>query len=281
MRSLRVAILRTFKKKGVRMEKSITVWDLDHTLNDCTEIYDIPREKSIAFIRSQPHLDFPEPEVRKMYDILSIDMKYRINPDTGKYYLYTKERFTHIFKYLYQDLCTKAGISPRGDILPRLNAIASSGLNKETYRRSVKPEVPELFKVLHEKNVAIHILTKGDEVVQREKIEAMKDVLKERGCEGCLTSFRIVPDLKESEVFASFLEGNDFRNKYCIGNSFVYDIAPGIAVGFDGIFIPEDVWETDGPKEIEEASKENKCIIIRELNDLLESYGEFFPYLPV
>lgn len=263
------------------MQKSITVWDLDHTLNDCTEIYDVPREKCIEFILLQPHLNFPESEVREMYDILSIDMKYRINPDTGKHYLYTKERFTHIFKYLYQDLCTKAGISPRGDILPRLNTLASSGLNKETYRKSVKPEVPELFKALHEKNVAIHILTKGDEVVQREKIEMMKEVLEEKGCGNCLTSFRIVPDLKEPKVFASFLEGNDFRMKYCIGNSFFYDIAPGITVGFDGIFVPEDVWETDGKKEREEASQENKCIIIKDLSDLLDLHGELFPYLPV
>lgn len=264
------------------MQKSITVWDFDHTLNNCEEIYDNPANEAIKFLNTQPEfIFFPEGKLLEIHDALSSTMKYEINLETGKPYLYTKERFTHLFPRIYESLCTITGINPRGDIYPDLEQIVLKGFNKETYRRSVKPEVPALFRILHERNVEIHILTKGDGIVQREKIEAMQEILLEKGCGDCMTSFRIVEDKKKPEFFAQFLNGENFAMKYCIGNSFVYDIEPGIQVGFDGIFIPEAVWETDGPNEIVRAKKEDKCIIIEHLRDLIERHDSLFPYPPI
>lgn len=255
------------------IKPSLFVFDLDDTLMDNVHDYAEPiLEMSRVIIKE---LGPAAPHVSALIALEQEIDKRRVkevNPDTGKPFGYTMERFPGTMVETYRAVCAKSGITPEPRIESNLYRIGMLAFDKAQYKQNIKPNALHLLKTLHENRCEVVILTKGDPRVQNLKVEALKTQLKQSsGDANAITGYTIVEVVKTAEEFNALrlLSRNRHDAPYAIGNDYDKDIVPALAAhpSFRGIWIPVETWETLGTTDTTLKRMDERCVM---LNSLLE-----------
>lgn len=251
--------------------RKLFVFDLDDTLIDNVHDYAEPLLDACKFIiktlgRKAPHVS------RLIALEQEIDSRrvHEINPKTGRPYLWSMERFPGSMVEVYRHICTQSGIAPRLDVESKLYNIGLCAFNQTMYIENINPHAPAVLNFLKNQGDQCVLLTKGDETVQKRKINAL-DI-----SGYCLPSY--IVDNKTPEIFRA-IDANwrpdGFHELWTVGNSYSSDIKPAIEAGYKGIYIPVETWETIGKmdKILAEVDKE-KSLVLNALDELITRYGE-------
>ncbi len=195
---------------------------------------------------------------------------------------YHRERFPKSCMDTYFHFCDELGVQRDEEIAIQIYKIG------ESFWKDVTPSLmwgaARVLDFLFEKGDEMHILTKGDEVVQRHKMEVNKlwRWIPEK-------RWHIVSD-KDTQVFKKVSKGMDLSNVYMIGNSQKSDINPAIEVGANGIYVPFYTWIHEESHEFSVPIKEEyaldnrgevlmletgrKVFVLPNIKDIMDLYNE-------
>lgn len=218
------------------------VFDLDDTLMDNVHDYAKPILDAAWFIvqtlgSRAPHVS----KIIAMEQELDLRRINEINPDTGKPYLYSMERFPGSLVETYNEICRQANVVVRKRTQQDLYGIGLNAFAKEMHFQNIKPHAQAVVKFLYNQHDHLILCTKGDERVQKNKIAALSYA----GIHAFFSD-TIIVDQKTPDLFAR-LATRYSGVCYSVGNSYDSDIAPALAApGFRGILIPVETWESIG-----------------------------------
>ncbi len=252
------------------------VFDLDDTLMDNVHDYSEPILEATKLIIDA--LGYRAPHVAQIVSMIQeIDLSRRnqIDPTTGAHYGYSKRRFPGSLVETYRAICQRINWQTFDEIEKELEMIGLSAFSEVRYTRNIKHGAVELLRRLITEKDGIAILTKGDAEVQKLKIDCFFRACRERGCNTSLIQVRIVDTEKSPGDFSEIKQGMPGCDTwYSVGNDYDKDIAPAIDVGFDGLWIPVETWESMGKlKEIKESRmNKSRCTEFESLNKILEMY---------
>ena len=244
------------------------VFDLDDTLIDNVHDYAKPILDAAWLIIQT--LGAKAPHVSKIIAMeQEIDLRRvkEINPDTGKPFLYSMERFPGSLVSTYNEICQSIKMTPIKETQKKLYDIGLMAFDKEMYYQNIKPYALELIHFLSRWNDELILYTKGDERVQNNKIIA----LAHKGVMQFFTDI-VIADQKNANTFAKFATRCSGRC-YSVGNSFNADIAPALATpGFSGILIPVETWDTIGKTKFESADNVDNLYVLDNLAQIMDIY---------
>lgn len=251
------------------MASKVWVFDLDGTLMN-SDFYQKPTEEACTEIMRALGDKSPSfAEIKRKHGELDKRMVYLRNPDTGKLYLYTKQRFPTSLVKIYEIFCKETGIDMSVPVTRRLYAIGLKAFKEERYIRKIKPQSFSIAKFLKEQGDILVILTKGDKRVQGDK----KRALKKAGLLKYFDDFIIAPDSKYAyfKLIKSRYEGSSY---YSVGDTYKDDIMPGIKAGYFGIYIPYLLnWKEVGKfKRIEQGRSKKNSNHYDNLMEIVEKY---------
>jgi|SRR3989344_1687561 len=250
------------------MAKKLFVFDLDDTLIDNVHDYAEPILEMAGYIVR--HLGSKAPHVYKIIGIEEeIDAKRvkEINPDTGRPFGYSMERFPGTCVETYREIARRSGVMTDIICEIELERIGMKAFVTERYSANVKKNAKKTLDFLKFRGDELMLLTKGDTRVQVNKTEA----LRQSGID-VFSKIRITDgkDRKEFLVLAGRFKGK----KYSVGNSYDSDIVPAFEAGFKGIYIPAETWETLGKLPAILSKVDNdRCYVLDSLESLISQYG--------
>ena len=129
------------------------------------------------------------------------------------------------------------------------------------------PDALQTLNFLQSKEDLILLLTKGDKRVQGLKLSAL-DAGKR------FIRVRVVED-KNPDVFRETARGFEDYRLFSVGDSYNGDISPAIEVGYRGVWIPRETWDTVGKiREIRARVDGTRCVELCSLRELIERYDE-------
>ena len=256
------------------MAGKIFVFDLDDTLIDNVHDYAEPILDTCRLIvktlgRKAPHVDVI---IALEHEIDSRRVK-EINPDTGKPFLYSMERFPGSMVEVYREVAKCAGVATDPELEKEFYAIGMQAFDESRYAKNINPAAKTVLDYLTNNGDEAALLTKGDRRVQQKKIAALRNA----GISH-LSPVHIV-DQKLSRTFSltvGFRSGSakDFT-VYSVGNSFESDIVPALEAGFKGIFIPVETWDLIGKMDdMIRRAKDAGAIVFMDLGDIITHYKE-------
>lgn len=192
---------------------------------------------------------------------ITLSMVTETNPETGKAYGFSMERYPLSLVRSYKELC-KEGFGKFDEyIAQEIYKIGLSTFNPKQYRDSGKVLGAELVLnfLLAQKDTII-LMTKGDPRVQERKIKALE-----------LTSWfkeiHIVAD-KTKECFFGFKKRFPTQPVWKVGNSFKSDMKPALEAGLKGIFIPYSTWKHE-VYDRKDAENEKNIVIISDIRQII------------
>ncbi len=221
------------------------VFDLDDTLMDNVHDYAKPiLDAAWLIIKTLGHKAPHVSKIIAMEQEIDLRRVNEINPDTGKPYLYSMERFPGSLVETYKEICQKTHATPLKEKQIELYNIGLMAFDKEMYLQNIKRDAMAVANFLYKKGDHLILCTKGDTRVQKNKIEALNYL----GI-GQFFSDMVIVDQKNSDTFSQFASRYS-GSCYSVGNSYASDIAPALAApGVRGILIPVETWDSiDRPK---------------------------------
>lgn len=249
--------------------RKLFVFDLDDTLIDNVHDYAEPILDTMRIIIKT--LGSRAPHVTKLITIEhEIDARrvHEINPETGKPFLYSMERFPGSQVETYGEICRQVRVVPDPAIEAKLYQVGMKAFDEKRYRRNIKPGAKEVLEFLLAQGDTPVLLSKGDPRVQEKKLRALKAV----GID-CFTKVR-VEDLKTPQMFQEIREEFPDLNPISVGNSYDSDIVPALEVGYFGIYIPVETWEVIGKMdEIAAKVDKSRCLILTDIRQIISFYG--------
>lgn len=251
------------------MAGKVFIFDLDDTLIDNVHDYAEPILEMARLIISElgslaPHVSF----VVALEEELDLARRSEINPNTGKPFGYSMERFPGSLVETYRSICRKAGVNPIVSVETELYGVGLKAFDSLRYVRNIKPRVKEVFDFLKTLGDDLIIYTAGDSRVQNNKISALES------CD-IVSNFVKIVDKKTPDSFRQFLEIAGYNRVYSVGNNYNSDIQPALEAGYSGIYIPVETWETLGKMdEIRKLVDSTRCIELKSLAEIMDIYGE-------
>src|SRR3989344_3242824 len=190
------------------------VADLDDTLIDNVHDYADPILDACRLIVHT--LGNKAPHVTKIIAIEQEIDKRRvkeINPNTGKPYLFSMERFPGSLAEVYREICGWSRTPPDKGVEARLYDIGMQAFDDRRYLANVNPYAREVLAFLQQNGDQVILCTKGDEKVQAKKIKALQDSGIDINC------FRevLIVDTKDAKLFSAIKDGCGTRSCYSIG----------------------------------------------------------------
>lgn len=249
------------------------VFDLDDTILDNVHDYGDPILDSCRLIIHT--LGSKAPHVSKIIAMEQEIDKRRItqvNPDAGKLFMYSMERFPGSLVETYREICCGSRIIPDNAIEKQLFEIGLQAFNPSCYKKNIKPHMKEIVQFLSSRGSTLGILSKGDSRVQENKFKA----LQEAGIFELFSSADIVEREKTTEDFARIASRfSQCKDLWAIGNDYEKDILPAFEAGFRGIFIPVETWEMmNRMEEIFAKVDRTRCRIFENLFQIEKQYEE-------
>lgn len=251
---------------------NLFVFDLDNTLISTIHDYADPiLEACRKIIRvlgeKAPHVS----QIVAMEQEIDRRLVNEINPRTGRPYFYSKERFPTSLVETYNQICKRAGDLPLPAVQDELYRIGLGAFDEKRYGKNLKSGALEVIEFLRSKGDILFLLTKGDRGVQERKIAALnaQDIR--------FNGVRIVEEGEKQEGHFSEIARGFPNNipKFSVGDSYDSDIAPAIAAGFYGIWLPVETWDVIGRmEEIRKTVSRNQCRELSSLRDLMLIYEE-------
>ncbi|HEY4521810.1 MAG TPA: hypothetical protein VJH05_01570 [Candidatus Paceibacterota bacterium] len=254
---------------GAKMTEKLFVFDLDDTLIDNVHDYAQPILDATSLIVEE--LRSKAPHVTRIINLeQEIDSRRvkEINPQTGKPFLFSMDRFPGSLVEVYRYICKQAKINPKAQTEERLFAIGLKAFDEQRYGSNIILGAKTIVDFLRNQGDVVVLLTKGDKSVQRKKIMA-------------LGSAHINFDnicVVETKNFKHFQQMTNFcfppcQKWFSVGNSYESDIAPALEVGYKGILIPVETWEVIGKmEEILAKVDREKCFVFGDLFEITEKY---------
>ena len=246
---------------------SLLVFDLDNTLIATTQDYTDPilemcRKVIQVLGEKAPHVS----QIVAMEQEIDKRRVRETNPSTGRPYFYSMERFPGSLVETYNQICRKVGELPLPEVQSALYEIGLGAFNERRYGKNLKKGAFEVIEFLRLRGDVAFLLTKGDRRVQEKKIAA----LKARGLQ--FDGVCVVDDGEKQERHFSEIAG-EFPNcvqRFSVGDSYEFDIAPAIAAGFYGVWLPVETWDVTGRmEELRGVVRRDKCIELASLQDLI------------
>ena len=255
------------------MKKAFTL-DLDDTLYWNVHDYCYPTLEFERFImdllgHKAPHISV----IRKLEGEIDRARLNEINPKTNEKFGYTMHRFPGSLIETYRTICSRIDVPFDKKIAKKVWQIGMKAFDFDLYKRKgLVKGAEEVLDFLKEQGDELILLTKGDEHVQRLKIDALN-------LKRWFSEIYIVP-LKTKEIFKKI----EFKQKifskkvknYNVGNSFQSDIKPALETGFSCIYIPCETWEfpKEEPEKALKKAGKNKLFIFQEIIEIKQRYKE-------
>ncbi len=251
--------------------KKVFVFDLDDTLIDNMHDYADPLLDSCRLIiktlgNKAPHVS----KIMAMEQEIDKRRVSEINPDTGKPFLYSMERFPTSLVETYRQICERVGVSVTETVENQLYIIGMNAFDEARYIQNINPNALQILDFLHNQGDTLILCTKGDVRVQTKKVNAFQAI----GITH-FTKIYIVED-KTTDTFDDIKkEFGRLGALYSVGNSYSSDITPAFSVGFKGILISVETWDIIGKMEatLKEVDRE-RCFVLKNLQDIQTRYGE-------
>ncbi len=258
--------------------KKSFIFDLDETIRVSTNDYWLPKK---FFVDEMLKI----PEIKQKFHhekILEIANKIdstrvkggEIFGMTFDALYFNCQRFPSSLQVTYMFLCNEAGIEPNEKLLKKLYAIGMKAFDKKQYKNDFMHGAKETLDFLLEKDCNLILLTKGDERVQKNKINALN-------LNKWFEKMYIVKD-KDKKTFVELIIDLELETEktYSVGNSFSSDIKPALEAGIGGIEIPFVTWEFERKedKKTREIKKEflrkynNRYFLINKIEDMKTLY---------
>ncbi|MHB9019663.1 MAG: HAD family hydrolase [Minisyncoccota bacterium] len=240
-----------------KVAKRLWVFDLDGPLMNTGELYEVALVSSTDLIYEVCNGRFSKEEIRFAQNEIDKKMLREIDPKNGQPFLYRKSRFPLSLIRTYKYFCQKLGKEFKRNLAHQLNKIGKKVFDEHCYEKTIRPQVLPLFKFLKEEGDKVFILTKGAEEVQLGKKKALQNLGIMDHCDG----FIVVPDTKD-EAIKRIREDNFALRYYCVGDTYLEDVLPGMNVGYFGIYIPYEFnWkERDRFEEIESCRDKERSV---------------------
>lgn len=260
------------------MANKVWVIDIDDTCLENVRDYAQPTLDAVSYIikvlgSKAPHVS----AVIKMEEEIDKRRVKEIDPMTGKIFGYSMRRFPGTMVELYREICRNTGEVEELEHEEKLWKIGMGAFDESRYQENIKPGFGPLVRFFRHQGDAMMLLTKGDPEVQKKKIAALDssiDCL--GGIDNNFDKVEIVETTKTAEKFREMVDGYDKSvSCFAVGNDYDKDIAPALSVGFRGIWIPVETWETIGSTEkIKERMDKEHCHIFNSLTEIAERYAE-------
>lgn len=221
--------------------RNLFVISLDDTLIDNAHANAEPLLDACSLIirrlgRKAPHVS---KIIALEHEIDSRRMK-ETNPKTRAPYLNSMERFPGSLVETYREICRNSGAPINPEVEIRLRAIGMRAFSERQYRENVNPHAAELITYLRRHGNYLVLCTEGDARTQSQKVAA----LREAGVPIHYFDEFLIVAAKSEKLFRTIRSGfSSLRSFYSIGSSYRSDIAPALAAGFQGIYIPVEARE--------------------------------------
>ena len=246
----------------------VFVFDLDDTLMDNVHDYAEPiLNMARVIIRElgpkSPHVS----AIIALEEEIDKRRVHEVNPATGQKFLYSMERFPGTMVQTYRELCQKARVKPAKSVENELYQIGREAFDPARYKSNIHPEALSVLYFLDSQGDTPMLLSKGDTRVQCNKFSALNasnNFFRER-----------IVDNKTPQIFEKMKWGYESHTFYSVGNDYEKDIVPALKAGYRGVFIPVETWEVIGRmEEILAKVDHSKCLVLSDLGELKERYGE-------
>lgn len=196
------------------------IWDFDDTLVSTTIFFEIAREKYARFMAG---LGFPLEGVLETLNRLDIENVKRCGG-------FLKECFPLAMVETYRHFCSAGGTEPDPEICRRVEEMGWWVFDQKPV------QLPGAAGVLEDLSSSggcrMFLATKGDPSIQWRRIE-------ESGLKKFFSQIYVLKDKTAREYrLIARRHGLDPQRSWVVGNSIKSDINPGLAAGFNCIFIP-------------------------------------------
>lgn len=245
------------------------VFDLDDTLMSNVHDYAYPILDACKLIidtlgDSAPHVS----AIIALEQEIDQRRVKEVNPDTGKPYGYSMERFPSSLVEVYREICRRAGRSPLNKVERELTYIGLKAFDPARYKRNLYPDTLATLTFLQRRGDQILLLTKGDKRVQGKKLSVLDAGKRFLRVE--------VVDNKSPEVFRNMARGFEGHRLFSVGNDYEKDVVPALEAGYHrGVWIPVETWEVIGRlDEIRAKVDRSRCVELSSLKQLDERYDE-------
>jgi putative hydrolase of the HAD superfamily len=228
-----------------RPTNSAVVFDGDDTLWSTEPLYDEARANARSIV-SDAGLDGAEWErIERRVDVENV-AKYGFSP----------VRFPNSCVEAYYQLCHRSAISVDASVVKRVESAAQ---NVFVRTATLIPHAREVLACLHQRGLRLALLTKGDAVVQRNRVDTS-------GLAGLFHVIRIVADKTPATIRDVVQElGGNPTSSWMVGNSVRSDIVPALAAGLRAIWIDAHVWEHERSHD---SAIDERVIVLKALREL-------------
>ena len=234
--------------------------DLDDTVIPNTYKYHKPTWECGMIVEAALGLKsmYP-PALLNYHAALDKAMVDEIDPDTGRKFGFSQERFPKGWIRAYEQLAAKAGAAIDPKVSERLYRTACQ------FREGPFDMFPgghDALSEIRDMVEELHLITAGDERLQWKKID-------ECGARDLFSKIHVTP-MKKKEILAQ-ISGE--RPDACLmaGDSKKSDIVPAVELGIHAVWIPSQTW--DFADADVDPSKYHQLPSITELPDLIRRIG--------
>jgi putative hydrolase of the HAD superfamily len=205
------------------MEGRLICFDLDDTLIPNTHLYHRPIWRCGEIIsRALGH--------QSPYPIDLLKLHYDVDSSMVKRFGFSQDRFPTSWVQAYEQVCAKVGTAPDPEVSAELYREAAE------FKRGPFAPFPGVVDVLRElrgQGYALHMITAGDEQLQRTKVGAS-------GLGPLFDSVRIT-GVEKKEVMRE-IAGERPGSAVMVGDSKKSDIIPAIELGMVAVHVPSNTW---------------------------------------
>jgi putative hydrolase of the HAD superfamily len=199
------------------------IFDGDDTLWSTEILYDRARDDARAVVE-EAGVDGAEWErLARVIDLANVER-----------FQYSPQRFPTSCVEAYEELCRARGLDARDETILRVREAASSVFNRNPV---VDRHAGAVLSELRRRGVQVALLTKGDAMVQRQRVETS-------GLRALFHIIRIV-DRKTPETLAALARelSAPLGNTWMVGNSVRSDILPALEASLRALWLDAHVWE--------------------------------------
>ncbi|MDE1970611.1 MAG: hypothetical protein KGI50_03475 [Patescibacteria group bacterium] len=216
------------------------VFDLDDTLIWTSYAYSVAFEVFYNYLlKLYKHRLLEIRTLGTISEKIDLGLREEINPALMIPYGYTRHRFPESLVRTYRWLCAQGFGNVNELVLQRVRDIGYSAFDPLRYQEQGLVEGGgEVLDFLVARGDALILITKGDELVQKTKID-MLNLDRWFGAEIHITHS------KTEQEFRALQERYPDHTLISVGNSFQSDIVPALQAGAYGLYIPYYTWAAE------------------------------------
>jgi putative hydrolase of the HAD superfamily len=226
------------------------IFDGDDTLWSTEELYDDARSQGRATVATAG-LDGG----------LWEQLERRIDVQNVQRFGYSMQRFPTSCVEAYEELCKRMDLLPDHAVSERLREIAHSVFQRKPM---LIPGVHDTLERLRTLGIRLALLTKGDPVVQRRRVEQSE-----------LSHFFDVVEIVSEKSPQTILDivaalNVEPSNAWMVGNSMRSDVLPALEAGLKAAWIDSHVWEHERTHDHLVDDRVIRASALREIPELVE-----------